>query len=611
MEKGERFMKNNKMLVSSTIAAIVLLVSMFAVAFAQSPFPGSGLWYPSSLTSPPAGYTATFGVANYMLCDGPGSVPPEPAHFYLGSDITVYYGAFNVVGLYGWDLNMTWNPSYLAFVSATDTGVGSTQAGLTATQHSFSYKNTTGDLVAAEAFLYGYGAKSFNGTGFCCAITFEVINSPTQLTAPPSWNWDNCSLTCISLTDLLQETWGVPPTISQYPEPPLYGPVNGLYSYGVGSIVPSAPTAVITYSPSYVTVGNNVSLSGSLSTTPSPSTITSYAWTITGGAGPIGPLTGVNTWFICKNTTAVSVSLTVTNSFTLTNTAVATITQHAVSAAILDIFTSPQRFDNVITTQTGKGLYAACDAIEPDENITLYGNVTWNGQGRANVLVTWEVIYEWEELYELPNGTAVLTPINATIAILTANTNESGIASVPFRMPTPYPTDETYPNFPLGKWLVIGKCEFQSIECMDTMRFDCGYMVNMPWMMTVNPLNPTMPVTSFQICDTIGIFIVYKNIGYMPVSLTIAATVYDVCEVPIGYATTTITAAGGTYCHPAVNYVLLTVHVPQWAYISPPTGNVYVSCLTALPRNCGIAFCPVLELTNPVNSLGVGLTLTI
>jgi hypothetical protein len=590
--KERGYMRRNRILASTMIVAMLIsLVAILGVgpAFAQP---------------------VVFGLQPYLVQDGTGTA--YAAGYWVGKNVTEALRCQNVANYYGCYFWLYYNNTFLSCTEVTVNGLGSIDQSLnlvsginrslTITINN-AYNATYGRIMFSDAFLYGGMTKSpgsFNGSGVIAYITFKILEGPTQGITPPAptWNWENCSLTFDpSRTAMTQiDNTVSPPVVSTYPGEVLMNPSQ--FSYGVGNLVPGAPTSIILTSESYVTVGDTVTLDGSTSTTPAGSTITSYKWTVTGGAHLTGSSTTATTTMHCDNTTSAVISLNVTNSFGKWNVATLTLIQNA-PIAMLDIYTSPGRFDGVTTTETGKGLYQPCDAITPDFNVTLYGNVTWNGQPRQNVFITWEIIYEWEENNQTAGFPTGYTLENATFAILSAYTNATGIAQCWFRIPTPC-ADSPYPNFPFGKWLVIGKCEFQSIECMDTMRFDCGYMVNMPWMMTVNAtdLPSFVPASSYQIFDYIPILVVFKSIGYTPVSVTIAATVYDACNVPIGYATTTVIAAGGTYCHPAVGYTVLEVYVPQWAYISPPTGTVYVSLLTALPRNCGTAFCP--EANQPI-----------
>jgi hypothetical protein len=72
-------------------------------------------------------------------------------------------------------------------------------------------------------------------------------------------------------------------------------------------------------------------------------------------------------------------------------------------------------------------------------------------------------------------------------------------------------------------------------------------------------------------------------------------TIYDACNVPVAWWSAWIDTTAGTYCHPELGSFTVQITLPEWAFISPPYGKIYVTALTALPVNSGVAYCPMVQ----------------
>jgi hypothetical protein len=82
------------------------------------------------------------------------------------------------------------------------------------------------------------------------------------------------------------------------------------------------------------------------------------------------------------------------------------------------------------------------------------------------------------------------------------------------------------------------------------------------------------------------------NIMMIPKEVTFIFVVYDDCDVPIGQVIYNTTVAGGEYCSPNEDMILINelLHLPQWTYVG--LGKVYVNAFTRLPQDCGVPYCP-------------------
>ena len=248
-----------------------------------------------------------------------------------------------------------------------------------------------------------------------------------------------------------------------------------------------------------------------------------------------------------------------------------TIEQLEKAGCIIDVFSESEREypAGTITTKVGKLANVPCDAYAPDEEATLYADVSFNGQPRDKVLVTFEVI----------------APVLGSIDYLTATTNSSGVAKLTYRIPGATGNDWLF-----GKWLVIATCSIQDVTQNDTLPFDVGWIVEITDLWTTYDGGNT---TTFYTGDTKMDFgVIVKNIALISKYVKIAVIVKDVGNVPIAkFVVTVDSLPAGVYCNPEETYIYMYfATVPDWSYVGAAT--VYASVLTDTPQNGGIAYCP-------------------
>ncbi len=416
--------------------------------------------------------------------------------------------------------------------------------------------------------------KSFNGTGVVAWITFKIIYVPTQPVDPPgpAYVQVGCNLD-------FDDTWTFiyKKPASVIPKDPSVG---GTYTYKMLARQAGVPTADFTYSPGIPFVCDDVALT-STSTTPTGSTIVSYKWTVTGNATLTGSSTTAQTTMHCDGPGIATVTLNVTNSDGLWDEETKYIVQKEVIGCMLDLYTSDNRFCGQTTDYVGKGLNEACDALSPDVNVTLFVEITWNNAPVMHVLVAFEVIWEyyvqWDDpVMQLPENWVAK---NECVLYRTAETDKDGIARIWFRVPTPCPGQM------FGKWRAYATAKIQEVKQEDEMPFDVGYLITLVSLETEAP-------EYIREVDAISFRIKGKSISWMDKAVTFVVVAYDDCDVPIGQYIYETTISRGMYCSPNHFEIIIGagIPVPQWAYVG--IGKLYVSAFTAIPKDCGVAYCP-------------------
>lgn len=474
-----------------------------------------------------------------------------------------------VTDCYGVDFWMTYNTTLLEKTGPVDE-VGPFTSGnpkIIPPQSGGYFKtelSIAGTVKVSITFVGAVGADSFNGTGTVCSIPFKVIYCPEQLSGPTQVNnTASCDLafdeTKVKIWDRLGGAQTRDPSVDGYYEITTIGYVLG------------EPIADFTSSPlpANVYVGDTVTLTDTSDPGGVGITIVSWSWSLVGNATLTGPANTAVTTFHCDDIGDVYVTLFVVNSDANNDTVTKVIPQKKKVGAVFDLYTSENRFCGQTTTNVGMGLDAPCDALSPDVNVTLFVDASWNGKPVMHVLVAFVVLDN--------NGDCVL--------YRTAETDKDGIARVWFRVPNPC-TGSLF-----GKWIAYATGKIQEVKQEDTMPFDVGYAITLLDAWTIDGTGG--PADTFQApCDYLGVGLTYKNIMMIPKEVTFIFVVYDDCDVPIGQVIYNTTVAGGEYCSPNEDTILISelLHLPQWTYVG--VGKVYVSAFTRLPQDCGVPYCP-------------------
>ena len=171
----------------------------------------------------------------------------------------------------------------------------------------------------------------------------------------------------------------------------------------------------------------------------------------------------------------------------------------------IDIFTQKSPYN-------GRGLNVPSDAFGPDEEVIVYASVFRKGRPVKEVLVTFKV-------------NRPLNGVPDTIIQVSAKTNNSGIASINFRIPN---QENVF-----GVWKVFGNVELEGMIIQDSLEFKAGWIVEL---LAVRTLDENLSSnTIFGLGGYVGIEITLRNIAMVTKEATICVNVFDELNTPINF----------------------------------------------------------------------------
>jgi len=223
--------------------------------------------------------------------------------------------------------------------------------------------------------------------------------------------------------------------------------------------------------------------------------------------------------------------------------------------------------------KSGEGPNIPSRPYDPQTLVVLEAYVFYNGEPVQCKIVSFEVRWECENC----------------ILYRTDLANETGYARIEFRIPE-LCWEYGGPEALFGKWCAIVTVEMCEVKYNDTMWFDVGYILTLSNMKSVKSCANTTAWETFKKCDYVSFTVTITNIDWAWVPGVLILVVYDDNEVPIGQEIVPITAPPGEYCKPYMLPVCIALHIPKYAYVG--TGTGYINLFTALPFECGLAYCP-------------------
>ena len=222
----------------------------------------------------------------------------------------------------------------------------------------------------------------------------------------------------------------------------------------------------------------------------------------------------------------------------------------------IDIYTEyPDGFN-------GRGLGEPSDMVLPQQELTLYAEVLYNGWPVQHKLVGFEVIDNHGDTW-----------LKAQ-----AFTDENGIATISFRMPWPCENPEDL----FGEWTAIATVEIAEEVVSDYVNFKYDYLVHITKVVTDK--------TEYAHEDTVTVTFEFTSKAMQEYPVLITITLYDELNVPIAIYTWSSTVSGAQYCEDKVYSDTVTLQIPEWAFAGYATFKV--DCFDKEPAEGGTPWCP-------------------
>jgi hypothetical protein len=185
----------------------------------------------------------------------------------------------------------------------------------------------------------------------------------------------------------------------------------------------------------------------------------------------------------------------------------------------------------------GAGQNTPSDMFWPQKEVCLCANVTYN---------------EWPEQMK-DVAFEILDPHGTRWGIVYARTNETGTATVCFRLPWPCDSPEYY----IGVWKVVGTVDIACIIVNDTLEFHYDYLVRV-WKVTADK-------PSYKHNETMYFTVEYGSHAQMPRSVILSLTGLDEVGVPFGFVYKNVTIGGTVFCQYKNFTDTVCIFVPKWA----------------------------------------------
>ena len=228
-------------------------------------------------------------------------------------------------------------------------------------------------------------------------------------------------------------------------------------------------------------------------------------------------------------------------------------------------------------------LYTPKTIYQPQELVTIYALVTYNGEPVACKDVAFQV-----------NGPK--NPFYNFTAISGSRTNSSGIAEFSFRIPWPDVNPEASV---LGTWVVFATVEIADQVVMDTLNFKVAWIVEL---VSIETLNSELAPEDVFLRQEIVIFnVTLKNHAATERVATIAINVQDSANYPI----MEIEIINSTL-QPGENVLYASGHIPVQAKIGQAVATA--TAFTNLPKMGGIPCCLPVSTTFQIITKDVAIT---
>lgn len=210
----------------------------------------------------------------------------------------------------------------------------------------------------------------------------------------------------------------------------------------------------------------------------------------------------------------------------------------------------------------GQGINATADMFYPQKKVCMWAEVLYNLWPEQNKVVTFEV--RW--------------PDDTVLTVLTAVTNETGIAFASFRIPWP----EAEP-FLCDTFIIVASVDIACEVVKDWLWFHFDYLVR--W------VTVTTDKVEYAHCETVYIHVEWMSKAMQEYPAVITVVIHDELQVPVGMGDILYTSVrDAVWCEYNYYYADFTIHIHKHAHAG--TATIYVNALNCLPWDCGFAWVP-------------------
>ena len=463
----------------------------------------------------------------------------------------------NVVNLWSWGFGLSWDPDVLEAVESPVEGSFLKQNGDTI----FVFEpmdNTPGCISAISANLYSYGGVS--GSGLLVTVTFKVVSMGST----------TIDIFDLSLTENLHGITFANGTVGAPIDATFVGATFN--SDGVPSSSAYGPVAKFTpRNNQYFSKGDLVTLDASSSksgydTLPSgvACPITSFLWEVDfGDDGDVDlSLSGESNSFTASSVGAICVTLTVTAPDVVSPSDQDYFETDSEKHVIYVTEQSSGASVDVYTDRGGEFSNVSSDAYGPQELVTIYANVTYNGVAVAGNHVT----------FDIKNASGI------TVSYRTVQADKDGVAVVAFRLPWPRLNSEEH----FGCWNIVATVDVSEDVVTDTCEFLFGYLIKVETVEFGDLINNQLSLGDDKQNLTVTVDLV--NIRYVSLDCVLSVSVFDDCGVPVSFVKNQLTVQPNEFS------VTLDVNIPSGAFAGQT--SVYIDLLTDFPSMDGTPFCP-------------------
>jgi len=210
----------------------------------------------------------------------------------------------------------------------------------------------------------------------------------------------------------------------------------------------------------------------------------------------------------------------------------------------------------------GQGLAMPSDMFWPQKEVELYANVTYNLWPVQAKIVTFEV----------------RNPAGEIVTVLTAITDEYGVASTSYRIPWPCEDPESL----FGVWTVTASVDIACEVVNDTLQFHFDYLVR--W------IEVSTDKHSYAHCEDVAITVRFQSHAMQTYPVLITVVIHDELNYPFGFNYLSTEVGGAEWCEYKTYEITFYKHVPKHAVAG--IAKIYVNALSGLPTEGGCAWVP-------------------